>query len=371
MERKLRVLLICLTHNSGQLQFNNCLADSLTKFCDVGLINATGSEQAPLDPAVHLFSFDSGSSRSSAIKKMIAPDTWSFINNVINTFDPDIVHITSAQEWNPALGLRIKNGLKKPLVYTIHDVIHHEGTPSYFKFMDDAFRKLPDYFVVLSEMGKKIICKGGAKEANVLVVPHGIYDFFTQYSAAEITEKNEILFFGRIEPYKGLNTLLDAIPGVFEKHPDWTLHIAGGGDISPYADRLNDDRIRVTNRFISNEEVAEFMRKAAIVALPYLSASQSGVIPAAFAFSKAVIATDVGSIGEMVINRETGLLIPPDDAVSLEKAINLLIDDPDLRRKLGANGLEFANQNLNWNAIALKHADFYSYILEKESVGVE
>ena len=69
--------------------------------------------------------------------------------------------------------------------------------------------------------------------------------------------------------------------------------------MTPYRELLDHPQICLTNRFLNDAEVAEFMERASVVALPYLSASQSGVIPTAYAFGKPVIATAVGGIPDM------------------------------------------------------------------------
>ena len=366
MAEKIRVLMICLTRRGGLLHFNDCLADGLSDLCDVGLITAQNAVHKMTNRDVTLYPVDTGSGAKGTIQKLISPKTWIFIKNAAEEFKPDIVHITSAQEWNPFLGSFVKHQLHKPLVYTIHDVIHHQGTPKYMRITENIFRRGVKYTVVLTEQGKKIIINQGKKEENTLVVPHGIYDFFTKYADASIKEQNEILFFGRIEQYKGLDVLLKSVPTVFRKCPDWYLHIAGGGDITPYKEALNSPHIHVPNRFVTDEEVAKFMQRCPIVALPYLSASQSGVIPTAFAFGKAVIATNVGGIPDVIKDHETGLLIPPNDPAKLSAALIELIENPALRKKLGENGQAFANEYLGWNAIAKAHKAFYEKILAAE-----
>lgn len=363
---KIKVMLICLTRRGGLLQFNDCLADSLCQYCDVALICAQNAEHQLKNPSIHLYPLDTGVGVKGTVTKLFDHATWQTVHEAVSDFKPDIVHVTSAQEWNPVLGLIIKNKIQKPMVYTIHDVIHHEGTPAYFRLTESIFRKMPDYFVVLTEEGKQIICGKGVAEKNVLVVPHGVYDFFTQY-AANVSEEKEILFFGRIEHYKGLQILLEAVRPVFELYPDWRLQITGGGDLAPYQELLSHPNIHVTNRYVANEEVASIMQRAAIVALPYLSASQSGVIPTAFAFGKAVIATNVGGIPDVVRDGQTGLLIPPHNVSALTDALLKLISNAALRKSLGENGKRFADENLGWNAIARKHEAFYRSILAQQA----
>ncbi len=359
MGKKIRVLMICLTRRGGLLHFNDCLAESLSRICEVRLICAQNAEHAGDLSGVDLRTIDTGKGAKGTILKLFSPRTWKELRSLSDEFQPDIVHVTSAQEWNPALGLFIRKTLRKPLIYTIHDVIHHEGTPFYFKVTESLFRSMPDGIVVLTGQGKKILTDRGIPENRILVAPHGVYDFFTQFGSETVSEQKEILFFGRIEPYKGVGVLLEAARPLLEEKPDWTLHIAGGGDVSPYQALLSHPQIRLSNRFLTDSEVAESMQRAAIVALPYLSASQSGVIPTAFAFAKPVAATRVGGIPDMVRDGETGLLVPPNDPDGLRKALKRLMEDPDLRARLGKAGCEFAKTDLSWDSIAQKHLDFY------------
>ena len=360
MEKRMKVLLICLTRRGGLLHFNDCLAESLSRICDVRLICGENADHRVEDlPDVDLHTIDTGKGAKGTVLKLFSPATWRELRRLSDEFGPDVVHVTSAQEWNPAIGWFVRQVLKKSLIYTIHDVIHHEGTPFYYKVTESLFRGMPDGLVVLTEQGKRILTDKGTDPEKILVAPHGVYDFFTQYSSEEIRERKEILFFGRIEPYKGVGVLLEAARPLLDVDPEWTLQIAGGGDVTPYQALLDHPRICLTNRFLTDAEVAGFMQRAAIVALPYISASQSGVIPTAYAFGKPVIATRVGGIPDMMRDGETGLLIPPNDPDALRSAHGRLMGDPEMRSRLGEAGKEFAAKELSWDSIAEKHAEFY------------
>ena len=361
-EKRLRVLLICLTRRGGLLHYNDCLAESLSRVCELRLIAAQNAEHAPGTDLDELQGLDTGKGMKGTLLKLFSPGTWKELRHIADEFRPDIVHVTSAQEWNPAIGWFVRHRLKKPLIYTIHDVIHHEGTPVYFRITEGLFRNMPDGFVVLTDRSKEILTAKGIPSEKILTAPHGVYDFFTRYTK-DIPEQQEILFFGRIEPYKGVQVLLEAARPLLDEYPDWKLRIAGGGDITPYQGLLDHPRIEVTNRFLSNEEVAEAMQRCAITALPYISASQSGVIPTAYAFGKAVIATNVGGIPDMVRDGETGLLVPPNDPEALRAGLRRLMEDPALRSRLGAAGKRFSQTELAWDAIAEKHLDFYQKFL--------
>lgn len=368
-DRNPKILIICMTRRGGLLQFSDCLVKNLAQLCPVAVVTAKNAEHSEPDwdqNTIAEFVLDMGEGKKGTFKKLFSPDTWETLSKALNEFKPDIVHITAAQEWNPFIGFYIRFIRRKPLVYTIHDVTYHEGIPTYFKITESLFRKIPNYLIVLTQKGKEQLIQKGIQADRILVVPHGVYDFFTLYSKAEIEPQPQILFFGRIEPYKGLEILLKAAEKVLIAHPDWSLHIAGGGDLTSYQKYLSNPQIIVSNRFLSNEEVALAMQQASIIALPYLSASQSGVIPTAFAFKKAVIATNVGGIPDMIKDMETGILIPPNNVPALEKSLNLLIESPELRKRLGENGYRFAHEELGWGAIAKKHVTFYGKILDQQ-----
>lgn len=366
--RQPRVLIVCLTRRGGLLHFNDCLTQELRKICQLKVIslkNAEHFEQYGFDQDVDL-TLDTGSGAKGTLTNLLSWKTWQFFSQTIDAFKPDIVHITSAQEWNPALGVYFRSIRKLPLLYTLHDVIPHEGMPVYARITERLFRHQPDGYVVLTEKGREVLVSEGIQPDTILVVPHGTYDFFTKSINPTLKSQLEILFFGRIEPYKGIEILLKTAQKTLDRHPNWTLHIAGGGNLEPYRKYLDRPQIRVSNYFLTNEEVAAAMQTASIVALPYLSATQSGVIPIAFSFRKPVIATNVGGIPDMIRNLETGLLIPPGSIGALDYALEKLIGDPALRKQLGENGWKYQKEELGWASIARRHAAFYQKFIRKD-----
>ena len=122
--------------------------------------------------------------------------------------------------------------------------------------------------------------------------------------------------------------------------PDVRIVIAGAGDdFKPYRRMMQTpERFVVHNRFVSAADRDELFRQASVVVLPYVEATQSGVIPVAYAYSKPVVATDVGALREAVEDGNTGLLVPPADPAALAVAILELLCDPVRRRAMGASG---------------------------------
>ena len=118
--------------------------------------------------------------------------------------------------------------------------------------------------------------------------------------------------------------------------------------------------IDLHNRWIKDEEVSRLVEDAAFVVLPYTHATQSGVIPLAYAYSKPVIATNVGCLDEQVINGETGYICEPSNPNSLAEVINKMLANPEKTKQMGKNAYEYMRLNLTWEASAKLFIDFMS-----------
>src|SRR5690606_35012391 len=110
--------------------------------------------------------------------------------------------------------------------------------------------------------------------------------------------------------------------------------------------------------------VSGLFRRASVVVLPYTDATQSGVSAMAFACSRPVIATEVGDVPEVVIEGQTGLLVPPRDAQALADAMERLIVDRALRARLGTGAGRFAAENRSWSRLAELTAAAYRRALD-------
>ncbi len=135
-----------------------------------------------------------------------------------------------------------------------------------------------------------------------------------------------LLYFGYIRKYKGLLTLLDALPAVVERLGAKTI-VAGEfyDDPAEYQARMEDPVLAPhlvdAARFIPDDEVAIYFSAADVVVLPYLTATQSGIVSIAMEYEIPCIVTAVGGLPEVVLGGQTGLVVPPDDPPALAQAI--------------------------------------------------
>lgn len=276
-----------------------------------------------------------------------------FLHRIFKT-RPQLIHINNCHSWYfLALPFLQK---KFPIVSTLHDIEPHPGA-------DDTFRKRRE-ITYLVRKSKNIFVHGSAlktmllekfpkvKGVNVHVIPHGNYNFLASESPSCSIAEPCVLFFGRIRAYKGLDVFLAAARKVAKVLPDTKFVIAGNGDIKPYEPLFKGDiKLEVHNRFIPDDEIPAFFNQASFVVLPYIEASQSGVIPLAYAFRKTVIASRVGSISEMVEDGHTGILVDAGDSEILAQEMLALLKNKSMAEAYGRNGFKKAQRDLGWGNV--------------------
>jgi glycosyltransferase involved in cell wall biosynthesis len=159
------------------------------------------------------------------------------------------------------------------------------------------------------------------------------------------SSKNYLLLFGRIKPYKGIDVLINAAKIVRGKIDDdnFVVLIAGKGDPSYFENLLTKEEyqyIHIYNKFIPNYQISDLFSKARFVVLPYADASQSGVIPLAYTFSKPVIVSNVGSLAEYVEHGKTGFIFEAGNSLQLADYIIELFKDKSKCLEMGKRGYQ-------------------------------
>lgn len=297
--------------------------------------------------------FDTYTSKISYIKSVLFGNNIKKVISSIRVDNPDVIFSPMNDMWAPFLFPRLKGFLR---IKTIHDVGVHEGNNSIVnKWWNNTNFKDAEKFVILSKKFVPELLKRGILLSNIDVIPHAGFDYYQRIATKiNITQKNNILFFGRIDKYKGLNILLDAMPLITKEIPSVKLTIVGNGDLSPYSNQLSKvvNNVDVHNEWIKDEDVAGYISQAEILILPYTHATQSGVIPLAYAFSIPVIATDVGCLSEQVINKKTGYLIEKNNPEVLALSVIKMLNNRAEMKKMGQYAHQYMLDNLTWEASA-------------------
>jgi len=203
----------------------------------------------------------------------------------IQKFKPDMVHF-QVDKPGFCLLLALLKFMKYPVVVTVHDVKAHIGEEKLItQIVLYAAINLADRVIVHGGKLKQEMMKEydiPAEKIDITPIgEHEVQQFKKDRVRGIDEDENSILFFGRIYEYNGLRYLIEAEPIITAQIPDAKIIIAGVGEkFKKYEDMMvNRDKFIVYNRHISYREGAELFQRCSVVVLPYVDASQSGVIP--------------------------------------------------------------------------------------------
>jgi len=286
---------------------------------------------------------------------LVNPKTYFDLIKVVKRIKPDIIHIIFEDPVSALLSFFLSR--KYPVIVTEHDPKLHDGEKIIirilFRFSRLITRNFSKAIIVHGKFLQNILHKQGVPVNRIHIVPHGDFSYFTKWSDPTIHEELALLYFGLINEYKGIEYLILAAPKIIAHFPEVKIIIAGEGDFSPYRKLINvQDNFEIHNTYIPDEQVAQLFDRAAVVVLPYTDASQSGVIPIAYSFKKPVIATNVGSLPEVIDDGKTGFIIPPHNSELLAETAITLLSDVSLRKDMGENAYKKMKLELSWNSSA-------------------
>jgi glycosyltransferase involved in cell wall biosynthesis len=229
------------------------------------------------------------------------------------------------------ISLLVKLFCKVKILYVCDNIIPHERMFGDMFLTRFAFMCVDGGIVQSSSVERDFIKLFPKKK--FINIPHPVYTIFGKsYSKEEaktminVKEEKVILFFGYVRAYKGLNVLLSAMPFVLDKI-NLRLMIVGEfyGDYEKYMAQIKllelEKNVTVVSDYIPNDEVGKYFSAADVVVLPYITATQSGIVQIAYNFDKPVIATDVGGLAEVVLNNKTGHIVKSQNPKALAESI--------------------------------------------------
>jgi D-inositol-3-phosphate glycosyltransferase len=277
--------------------------------------------------------------------------------------------------------------LGKRIAFTVHNVNSgkRDRTDTILNRLTLKFQyRLADrLFVHTEKMKTELVEEFGVRGACVTVIPFGINNAvpdtdLTRAAARELlgireTDKT-MLFFGNITPYKGLEYLIDAFQTVQVADKSYRLIIAGrpdncGSYWAPIRQRVSDntqgDRVLLRDEFVPDEETEVYFKAADVLVLPYTHVYQSGVLFLGYRFGLPVLAADVGSLKEDIVENETGFVFSSHNSTDLANAIRKYFASEvyanlDFRRK---KIKDYAMARHSWELVAQITLDAYKQLL--------
>jgi glycosyltransferase involved in cell wall biosynthesis len=222
-----------------------------------------------------------------------------------------------------------------------------------------------DVILVLGPYAKSQLVDGYRGLERIEVIPHGSYHGYHKDDPTPASEAPPaVLFFGTWSRYKGLAPLLDAFALVREQLPEATLVVAGNvsNDVDPAAlaaRARSIGNVEIYPGYVPVDEVPALFARCRLCVVPYIEATQSGIVHLAFTFARPVVATDVGDLAEVVHTDENGILVPPHDPVELSRALLALLVDPQRARRLGDRAHAWVATESSWDSVAPRLISIY------------
>ncbi len=256
------------------------------------------------------------------------PLTW---QKVISSIKKSSVDTVIVPAWTffvaPCLGW-ISRALQRSGIHVIaivHNAFDHEAGNVKNALM--KYQLLNSTSFVCHNQSLASDIKQVVENPQISVSPHPIFDQYPQ-AVGELKKRarTELLFFGIIRDYKGLDILLEALVQV-PAESDYYLSIVGEcwGDINQYKKLTQQlgltDKVEFVDRYVSDQEAAEYFHRADAVVLPYRSMTGTGVIPLSYHYKKPVIATNLPAFHEVIEREKTGVIASGLSASSVAESL--------------------------------------------------
>jgi glycosyltransferase involved in cell wall biosynthesis len=290
---------------------------------------------------------------SEKIINSINPINWIKVAGLIKSENADLVVF---DWWHPffgfchgAISFLISKKYKNKILFITENVVSHEANVI-DKFLTRIGLKSASKFLALSGIVEKEV-EQYSKGKKVYRSELPVYDCYKPVEESGVIKiKDELdikkdsivlLFFGYVRKYKGLDLLIEAFPKILSDSPNTRLLIVGEFYDNPkeYLELIKklgiEDKVKVINQFVPNEDVAKYYQAADVVILPYRSATQSGILNVAYGFYKPVIVTDVGGLAEFVDEGKTGFVVKPNSPDQIVEGIEKFLNSK--------NKTDFAN----------------------------
>ena len=299
---------------------------------------------------------------------------------------PDIIHTIGLRSFQSIIAWRVSKKLNIPLVVsdqgglTTHPFLAESGffLKTLYKIQDFFIKKIINDASVISvanEYEQKIFSSLN-KKSRIEIIRNGVnlkklvskHNFKEKYQI----NSNFILFVGRFSKSKGIETLINAFSIVKNKLKDSNIHLVIMGvdfgyqaEMEKLIKKLNlSEEIKVIKNPPRDDVISAYGESEFLV-LPSQWELSPLVPLESFAFKKPVISTNSHGIPYTVQNNKNGILVEPENSLELSNAIVKLLNDPELRNKLGLSGYNFVNEECNCVSMAKNSLKLYEDILEE------
>ena len=320
----MKVLLVTFSDNSDHQDTLFGLYEELIDHKDIDAYLLTiKNPKVPLITSEHTWLVDCPKRPGIEIKTFDLFTLGSIIRRIKKAHF-DVVYFESLHVWNIAIMIALGGKISK--YHVIHEVIPHEGDTQVkgVDFMNKVICKTADIIILRNQKYiQDMVSRYKIDPSRVKFL-----EFWRRYpDYTEPAHNGRVLFFGRINPYKGADNLLKIVRLCPQIHFDVIGRVAPQME-SIIEELKNEKNVFLNTNYVSNDEMRSSFVNADWVIAPYNSASQSGIIIDAYKYSRPVVAFDVGAISEQIDDGKTGYIIRKGEIKEFATKLNEVMKIP-------------------------------------------
>ena len=366
-------------YRGGIAHYTALLADSLSKDNEVRVVSYKMQYPRLLykgkqkEFASTLFRYDNTEYDIHTLN----PINWVNVAKKVRRAKPDLIII----QWWHIYFAPVYQGILKfighdiPVIFICHNVFPHEKGMPFTKTLTLMTFKKAQGFIVHSESEEEeleALLFGGSYRKTFLPSYNAFKIKGTSQAEARkllniSDETHVLLFFGFIRKYKGLTYLIEAMPQIVKDCPDTELLIVGDffeNDKEEYVTLINNSgcssNIRLVDGYLPDEKVEPYFAACDVMVLPYISATQSGIVQIAYGFSKPVLASAVGGLPDVIKDGKTGYLFEPENPEAIADSVDRFFRNPD--KEAFVREIEAQNDQYSWNHMNKVIGELYEEI---------
>lgn len=364
----MRIVYVLLSPTFGMHQYTADLANRMAAAgsSEVHLVTTPRAPRDRYSPLVHIHTPVAVTDTGLSPRALNLSHLRRVIKSILS-LKPSLVHFSGPHLWNTTLvRYLVRQGV--PVIHTIHDLDPHRGTRFglLLRLWNWTIIHSADQILLHGDQYRLRLLRRGVPAPKLSFTP--LLHLFLGYEQAmklselERGEKTGyepfVLFFGRLERYKGIDYLLTAFAQLTQQAtaagaPPFKLVLAGPGKFPALWPGSLPPGVELRNRLIADQEAVDLFSRCSLVVLPYTDATQSALIPAAYFFRKPVLVTRVGALTEYVQEERTGFVVEPGHPPSMARALAHALADPSRLQAMGVAGRAWYDKTRVQETLAL------------------
>ncbi len=359
-----------------------------------GVLYLNDMTQASLD--LHFQSLGFRQTRYSATlhREGLQRQFQNHISRVVEVHRPEVIHVASPAQ-NALISADVGHKYNLPVIYEVRGLWHETGVVAgtldtsskeyqhrHFLFVEAM--KRADLIVTLAETMKEEFIREGIPEDKIFIIPNGVdtskftpRPYPTHLARRLGLDSGHVTIghIGSIRKLEGLRWLLKAGKILLSRHSQVKILIVGGGDevepLQRLATELGLDSVVHFTGQVPHEDVFDYYSLIDIFVIPRVRSRVTELVTPikpyeAMAMGKAVIVSDVAALREIIDDGTTGIVCNADDPEDLAQKCTALIEDTQLRAKIGHRARQWISQHRDWQQVVANYESIYKHAIQEK-----